>query len=137
MLAADVMLVTDGGGEVNALPEPMFGRAPVLRLLSKLYEAKRSVFTMKLVTLNGEPAIFDRPQQGEASGGILYHALCLELTAPNAAASFCVCAKQTLSLAARWLTINTTTARRSFDLSNGFGNLSVRVCLTNPMNRHP
>ena len=57
MLAADVVLVSDGGGEVNALAEPMFGRARVLRLLSRLYEANRSVTTTKLETLNGEPAI--------------------------------------------------------------------------------
>ena len=44
--------VADGGGEVSALAEPMFGRARVLRLFSKLYEANRSVTTTKLGTLN-------------------------------------------------------------------------------------
>ena len=57
MLAADVVLVSDGGGEVNALAGPMLGRARVLRLLSKLYEANRSVTTTRLEILNGEPAI--------------------------------------------------------------------------------
>ena len=70
MLAADVVLVSDGGGEVNALAEPIMGRTRVLRLLSKLYEANRSVTSTRLETLNGEPAILierSKVQPGHAS----------------------------------------------------------------------
>jgi RNA polymerase sigma-70 factor (ECF subfamily) len=57
MLAADVVLVSDGGGEINALAEPMLGRPKVLRLLTRLYEANRSVTSTSMRVLNGEPAI--------------------------------------------------------------------------------
>jgi RNA polymerase sigma-70 factor (ECF subfamily) len=57
MLAADVVLVSDGGGEINALAEPVYGRDKVLRLVAKLYEANRTVTNTSLEVLNGEPAI--------------------------------------------------------------------------------
>jgi RNA polymerase sigma-70 factor (ECF subfamily) len=57
MLTADVMLVSDGGGEVNALAEPMLGSVKILRLLAKLYEAKRDITSTSLRMVNGEPAI--------------------------------------------------------------------------------
>jgi RNA polymerase sigma-70 factor (ECF subfamily) len=57
LLAADVVLISDGGGEVNALAEPVLGRAKVLRLIAKLYEAYREVTRTSLQVLNGEPAI--------------------------------------------------------------------------------
>lgn len=57
MLAADVVLVTDGGGEINALGEPVYGRDKVLRLIEKLYEASRDVTSTSVQILNGEPAI--------------------------------------------------------------------------------
>jgi len=57
MLAADVVLISDGGGEINALAEPMLGRQKVLRLLTRLYEANRSVTSAALRVVNGEPAI--------------------------------------------------------------------------------
>jgi len=57
MLAADVVLVTDGGGEINALAEPVFGCDKVLRLVAKLYEANREVTSTSLCNVNGEPAI--------------------------------------------------------------------------------
>jgi RNA polymerase sigma-70 factor (ECF subfamily) len=57
MLAADVVLVTDGGGEINALDEPVFGRDKVLRLIEKLYEAYRGVTSTLVQIVNGEPAI--------------------------------------------------------------------------------
>src|SRR5262249_11524405 len=57
MLAADVVLVSDGGGEINALAEPVCGRDKVLRLIIKLYEAYRSVTGTSLGVLNGEPAL--------------------------------------------------------------------------------
>ncbi len=57
MLAADVVLVTDGGGEINALAEPVYGWEKVLRLVAKLYEANREVTSTSLRNVNGEPAI--------------------------------------------------------------------------------
>ena len=57
MLAADVVLVSDGGGEVNALAEPVYGRDKVLRLVEKLYEAYRGRMRSSVQIVNGEPAI--------------------------------------------------------------------------------
>ena len=57
MLAAEVVLITDGGGEINALAEPVYGRAKVLRMIAKLYEAQRSIISTSLSVLNSEPAI--------------------------------------------------------------------------------
>jgi hypothetical protein len=57
MLAKDVVLVSDGGGEINALAAPMFGRAKVLRLIIKLYEAYRDVTRTSVHLLNGRPAV--------------------------------------------------------------------------------
>jgi len=57
MLAADVVLITDGGGEINALAEPVYGCEKVLRLLTKLYDANREVTSTSLENVNGEPAI--------------------------------------------------------------------------------
>jgi len=57
MLAADVVLVTDGGGEINALADPVYGSEKVLRLIAKLYEANRDVTSTSLRNVNGEPAI--------------------------------------------------------------------------------
>jgi len=57
MLAADVVLVSDGGGEVNALAEPVYGREKVLRLVEKLYEAYRGRMRTSMQTVNGEPAV--------------------------------------------------------------------------------
>jgi len=70
MLAADVVLITDGAGEINALAEPVYGRAKVARLLEKLYEAYREVTRTSVQVLNGEPAILierSRVKEGHAS----------------------------------------------------------------------
>jgi RNA polymerase sigma-70 factor (ECF subfamily) len=70
MLAADVVLVSDGGGEVNALAEPMYGREKVLRLIEKLYEANRDVTSTSLQNVNGEPTMLidrSRVRSGHAS----------------------------------------------------------------------
>jgi RNA polymerase sigma-70 factor (ECF subfamily) len=70
MLAADVVLVSDGGGEVNALAEPMYGREKVLRLIEKLYEANRDVTSTSLQNVNGEPTMLidrSRVRPGHAS----------------------------------------------------------------------
>ena len=63
MLAADVVLVTDGGGEINALAEPVYGSEKVLRLIAKLYEANRDVTSTALRNVNGEPALLVERRQ--------------------------------------------------------------------------
>ena len=78
MLAADVVLVTDGGGEINALAEPVYGSEKVLRLIAKLYEANRDVTSTSLRNVNGEPAILvERSQMrpGHASFFTMHCAL--------------------------------------------------------------
>jgi RNA polymerase sigma-70 factor, ECF subfamily len=70
MLAAEVVLVSDGGGEVNALAEPMYGREKVLRLIEKLYEANRDVTSTSVWNVNGEPTMLidrSRVRPGHAS----------------------------------------------------------------------
>jgi len=57
MLVKDVILVSDGGGEINALAAPVVGRAKVLRLITKLYEAYRDVTRVSLHLINGQPAV--------------------------------------------------------------------------------
>lgn len=57
MLAADVVLVTDGGGEINALADPVYGCEKVLRLIARIYDANRDVTSTSLQIVNGEPAI--------------------------------------------------------------------------------
>src|SRR5262245_56872648 len=70
MLATDVVLVSDGGGEINALAEPVYGREKVMRLLEKLYEAYREVTRTSVQLVNAEPAILihrDQVKSGHAS----------------------------------------------------------------------
>jgi RNA polymerase sigma-70 factor, ECF subfamily len=57
LLSEDVLLVSDGGGEVVALLEPMRGRERVLRLLTKLNDLYRDSTLNSLYFLNGLPAI--------------------------------------------------------------------------------
>jgi RNA polymerase sigma factor (sigma-70 family) len=57
LLTKDVVLVSDGGGEINALAAPMVGRAKVSRLITKLYEAYRNVTSTSLHLINGQPAV--------------------------------------------------------------------------------
>lgn len=63
ILAKDVLVVTDGGGEINALSVPVIGRAKVVRLITKLYEAYRDVTRTSLQVLNGEPAVLTYRRQ--------------------------------------------------------------------------
>ena len=57
LLAADVTVVTDGGGEVNAMMSPMRGREKVIRLITQLYELRRSVTEVSFRSLNDQPAL--------------------------------------------------------------------------------
>jgi RNA polymerase sigma-70 factor (ECF subfamily) len=57
LLTEDVVVVSDGGGEVTALLEPMRGREKVLRLVTRLYENNRSVMRISFCVLNAQPAV--------------------------------------------------------------------------------
>ena len=61
LLTEDVVVVSDGGGEVIALAAPMQGRKNVLQLIIRLNEVYREHTSNTVQLLNGEPAIvFDR-----------------------------------------------------------------------------
>jgi RNA polymerase sigma-70 factor (ECF subfamily) len=57
LLAQDVVVVTDGGGEVNALRLPMQGRQEVLRLVTLWFEAQRGRASAHACELNGQPGV--------------------------------------------------------------------------------
>lgn len=57
LLSEDVIVISDGGGEVNALLEPMHGREKVIRLVTRLYNAYRAVTKTSMRELNGAFAI--------------------------------------------------------------------------------
>ena len=63
LLAENVTVVSDGGGEVTALLEPMRGRARVIRLVTMLYEAYRQVTETSFCVLNHEPAVIVRRRE--------------------------------------------------------------------------
>jgi RNA polymerase sigma-70 factor (ECF subfamily) len=59
LLAANVVSVSDGGGEFFAAKVPVVGRAKVARLLSKLYKAAAGLTSKtRVVELNGLFAVF-------------------------------------------------------------------------------
>jgi RNA polymerase sigma-70 factor (ECF subfamily) len=57
LLAEDVVVVSDGGGQVVALHVPMRGRASVIRLVTRLDEVYRDVTRTTLRMLNHFPAV--------------------------------------------------------------------------------
>ena len=62
LLAEDVILVTDIGGEVDGLLKPLNGRKDVLRFVTRLNEANRGLMKPIPIVLNGQPAILVRRQ---------------------------------------------------------------------------
>jgi hypothetical protein len=56
MLAADVRMLNDGGGEFAAALNPILGRAKVARLFLT-QAAKRQPYTFEFRMLNGSPAV--------------------------------------------------------------------------------
>jgi RNA polymerase sigma-70 factor, ECF subfamily len=62
LLTENVVVVSDGGGEVTALLKPMSGREKVLRLITQLYEVYRSITKTSVCVLNNQPALLvERP----------------------------------------------------------------------------
>jgi RNA polymerase sigma-70 factor, ECF subfamily len=57
LLTEDVVVVSDGAGEVTALVAPMQGRERVMRLLTQLYEIYRDVTETSFCVLNHQPAV--------------------------------------------------------------------------------
>lgn len=70
LLAEDVVVISDGGGEVTALTAPMQGRSKVLQLVTRLFEVYRDSMTITFDSLNGVPALLVRRsnvKEGHAS----------------------------------------------------------------------
>ena len=62
LLTADVVSISDGGGEVAAALKPIYGRDKVLRLIMKTAERYGDAVKMLFRSLNGDPAIvFEAP----------------------------------------------------------------------------
>lgn len=76
LLTEDVVVVSDGGGEVKALLELMRGREKVLLLVTRLYEAYRDVTQTSLCVLNGQPAVFVERQESRPGHASRYTMQC-------------------------------------------------------------
>jgi RNA polymerase sigma-70 factor (ECF subfamily) len=62
LLTADVVSISDGGGEVAAALKPIYGRDKVLRLIMKTAERYGEAVGMLFRSLNGTPAVvFETP----------------------------------------------------------------------------
>lgn len=61
LLTEDVVLISDGGGEITALLSPMRGREKVLQLVTRLNALYQSKTRASFRVLNGLPAVvFER-----------------------------------------------------------------------------
>jgi RNA polymerase sigma-70 factor, ECF subfamily len=70
ILTEDIVVISDGGGEVIALRSPMRGRHKVLQLVTRLNEVYGETTRTSLCTLNGLPALLasrDNVKAGHAS----------------------------------------------------------------------
>lgn len=65
LLAADVVLVSDGGPEHHAARRPVLGRYRVARLVTNLAKRMQGELDMSLTEANGEPAVFVRTTAGQ------------------------------------------------------------------------
>lgn len=59
VLSADVILRGDGGGKIKANREPVFGADDVVGFLTKVQQNNLGERTLKLIYLNGLPAMID------------------------------------------------------------------------------
>ena len=57
LLTEDVVVISDGGGEVTALLKPMQGREKVMRLVTQLYEQQQAITKTSFCVLNGQPSV--------------------------------------------------------------------------------
>ena len=70
LLTEDIVAITDGGGEVNALRSPMLGRQAVLRFVTRWNEANQGSARPRICKLNGLPAVLvqrDNVKPGQAA----------------------------------------------------------------------
>ncbi|MFD1149399.1 RNA polymerase sigma-70 factor [Saccharothrix hoggarensis] len=67
VLAPDVVLVSDGGGVKQAVPNPIFGADKVTRLVRAGLLKLKGALTCELTTVNGNPALVLR-MDGEIDG---------------------------------------------------------------------
>lgn len=57
LLTEDIVAVTDGGGEVNAVRAPIQGRQRVLQFVTRWNQANRGTMRVRLCLLNGLPGV--------------------------------------------------------------------------------
>ena len=74
LLTEDVVVVSDGGGEVSALRAPICGRNNVVRLIARINELYRNSMQIRFASLNGLPGLI--VQRSETRDG---HAKCFTL----------------------------------------------------------
>jgi RNA polymerase sigma-70 factor (ECF subfamily) len=66
VLAADVVFCGDGGGNVTAITQPLYGRDQVATFLRIVFEgAHRLRFTFEPVIVNGGPGMMSRDNEGK------------------------------------------------------------------------
>ncbi len=66
LLAADAVFCGDGGGKVNAIREPLYGRDRIARFLVGVYEQLLPLGTMlEPVLVNGGPGLISRDRDGK------------------------------------------------------------------------
>ena len=76
LLSENVVVISDGGGEVTALLKPMHGREKVLRLLVQLYQAYRDVMQISVCSLNNQPAAIVDRREGRPDHASRYTLQC-------------------------------------------------------------
>jgi RNA polymerase sigma-70 factor (ECF subfamily) len=57
LLAADVVLYTDGGGQGPAFPQPIYGRESVTRIFSGYRPAALGAVEQRFAAINGQPGV--------------------------------------------------------------------------------
>jgi RNA polymerase sigma-70 factor (ECF subfamily) len=70
LLAADVVLYTDGGGQGPAFPQPIYGQERVLRIFSGYRPAALGAVAQRFVEINGQPGVVFLDAQSRAVGVI-------------------------------------------------------------------
>ncbi|MGO9207264.1 MAG: RNA polymerase sigma-70 factor [Candidatus Limnocylindrales bacterium] len=70
LLAADVVLYTDGGGKGPAFPQPIYGQERVTRLFSHYRPAALGAVAQRFAEINGQPGVVFFDGQSRAVGVI-------------------------------------------------------------------
>jgi RNA polymerase sigma-70 factor (ECF subfamily) len=56
-LSADAVLVTDGGGQVQAIPQPVHGHVRISNLMAEFIKKFSHTYTYDVATVNGQPGV--------------------------------------------------------------------------------